>query len=201
MKIIIASNNQGKIKEFRELLEPLGLEVETLADYPELPEVEETGTTFQENAILKAQTISDQLQALALADDSGLVVSILGGAPGIYSARYAGEPKDDRRNNDKLLKELANYQGDDRKAHFVSSIAVTYPDREPLVVEGQVKGQILEAPQGEDGFGYDPLFYYEPFGKSFAQVDLADKNRVSHRAQATEKLLKVLPDWLERIES
>lgn len=200
MKIIIASHNPGKIKEFKELLEPLNMEVLTLSDYPEIPEVEETGATFEENAIIKAQAISHVTGCLALADDSGLVVPSLNGEPGIYSARYSGAPKNDQRNIDKLLKKMENFEGDCRKAYFNTSIAVTFPGKEPLIVAGQAHGIILQQGQGQDGFGYDPVFYYPPLDRTFAQLDSATKNQVSHRGQAIKALMMELPEWLEGID-
>ena len=200
LKIIIASHNQGKIREFRELLKPLGLEVMTLIDFPDIPEVEETGLTFEENARLKAETIAKLTGSLVLADDSGLVVNALGGQPGVYSARYSGEPKDDDRNNRKLLDALKGTPREERQAHFVSCIVVSHPSKESLVVEERVYGYILEELTGEGGFGYDPLFYYEELKSSFGDLSLEAKNKISHRAKAIKSLSSRLPKWLEGLE-
>ena len=199
MKVIIASHNQGKIKEFNEMFVPLDMEVQSLLDYPELAEVEETGDTFEANARLKAEQIAKELNCIALADDSGLVVPALNGEPGIYSARYSGEPKDDTRNNQKLLARLAEENATDRSAYFVSCIVVAHPEMESLVVEGRAHGRILEELRGIDGFGYDPLFYSEEKQSTFAEIPLSEKNKISHRAKATAKLLDLLPSWLEEL--
>ncbi|MDO4432932.1 MAG: XTP/dITP diphosphatase [Aerococcaceae bacterium] len=195
MKLIIASQNKGKIREFTRLLTPLGIEITSLLDYPELPDVEETGTTFEENARLKAETIANLTGCLVLSDDSGLVVPALGGAPGVYSARYAGEPKDDKANIVKLLHELENQS--DRQAYFVSCLVVAHPTQESLVVEGRAYGEIAQQPSGEDGFGYDPVFYVASEDATFAQVSIERKNQISHRANALALLLQKLPEWLK----
>lgn len=200
MKILIASHNAGKVAEFKELLASSQVDVESLLDYPEIAEVEETGKTFEENARLKAETIAQLLMQVVIADDSGLMVDALHGAPGVFSARYSGEPKDDQRNNRKLLKELAGLAPEQRTARFVSCIVAAYPGKESLVVQGQVDGYILDQAQGTAGFGYDPLFYYPEKEKTFAQMPLAEKNKISHRAKAFEKLQTALPQWLEGIQ-
>lgn len=197
MKVLIASHNKGKIKEFKYLFNEANLEVTSLLDYPDLEEVEETGITFEENARLKAETIANQLGFITIADDSGLVVPVLNGAPGVYSARYSGEPKDDGRNNQKLLNELAGVTGDDRQAYFISCLVLAYPEHESLVVEGRAPGVILEELRGEEGFGYDPLFFYPSMDKTFAQMTQAEKNQVSHRARAMAKLQEEMPAWLK----
>ncbi|WP_273478469.1 XTP/dITP diphosphatase [Ignavigranum ruoffiae] len=197
MKILIASHNAGKVEEFKALLGNSGYEIESLLDYPDIEEVAETGTTFEENARLKAETIAQRLHQVVIADDSGLMVDALAGAPGVYSARYSGEPKDDDRNNQKLLRELAEIEPGQRTARFVSCIVAAYPGYESLVVEGQVEGTILNQPQGESGFGYDPLFYYPEQDSTFAQMALAEKNKISHRAKAFEKLQEAFAKWLE----
>ena len=197
MKILIASGNQGKIKEFEQLLAPQGFEIVTLADFPELAEVEETGTTFEENALLKAQEIADQVHLITISDDSGLIIPALNDEPGIYSARYSGPNATDAKNIQKVLEKLGADEDLDRAAYFTSVIAVAYPDVPPLVVEGRVNGQITYEVHGAHGFGYDPIFYYEPAGKTFAQMSLEDKNKVSHRANALKELEVRLPDWLK----
>lgn len=199
MKVIIASHNQGKIKEFMELFAPLDMEVQSLLDFPELAEVEETGVTFEANARLKAEQIAKELNCIALADDSGLVVPALNGEPGIYSARYSGEPKDDTRNNQKLLARLSEEKSTDRSAYFVSCIVVAHPKMDSLVVEGRAHGEILEELRGVEGFGYDPLFYVASENSTFAEIPLSIKNKISHRANATAQLLDLLPTWLEEL--
>lgn len=195
--MIIASHNQGKVAEFEKMLSPYVKDLRSLADFPQLLEVEETGDSFEANARLKAETVACELDCICLADDSGLMVEALNGAPGVYSARYSGEPRSDQRNNQKLLRELANTGSQHRRAKFVTCIVVAAPNRESLVVHGEVEGQILEEEQGHTGFGYDPLFYYPPLGKTFAELSLAEKNRVSHRGRAMEALMTQLPQWLE----
>ena len=196
-KILIATKNAGKAREYRQLFEPMGLEVVTLADLPEQVEINENGITFAQNALIKAQTLTDKYHLPVLADDSGLVVDYLNGAPGIYSARYAGD-HDDQANNAKLLRELAGVPKEQRTAHFHCSIVVTAPDKEPLIVEGNVAGYILDQAYGDDGFGYDPLFYYPPFAKTFGQAGMAEKNKVSHRAQAVKELMKHFDAWYQK---
>lgn len=196
MKLIIASHNAGKIKEFKALFEPFDLEVVSLFDYPDIEEVAETGDTFEANARLKAETIAKELGCIAIADDSGLVVDVLDGAPGVYSARYSGEPKDDQRNNQKLLDAMKSFDQDQRRARFVSCIVAAYPNYDSLVVHGQVEGRILQQAQGETGFGYDPLFYYEPAKKTFAQMSLSAKNDVSHRGNAVKALMQEFESWM-----
>lgn len=199
MKLLIASHNAGKIKEFRALFEPYHLEVVSLLDYPDIEEVAETGKTFEANARLKAETIANQLHCIAIADDSGLEVEALNGAPGVYSARYSGEPKDDQRNNQKLLRAMSDFGAGQRSAKFVSYIVAAYPGYDSLVVSGQVEGEILSEKRGEDGFGYDPLFYYPPKKQTFAQMNPNEKNKISHRGRAIHKLLDCFEDWMAGI--
>ena len=200
MKIVIASHNEHKIKEFIPLLEPFGFEVTSLLELNDHQEIIEDGDTFEANALIKAKSIAEKYQAYALADDSGLVVPAIGNEPGIYSARYSGEPKDDHRNNLKLLERMTGLEGDQRKAYFVSHLVVYEPNGDYLSVEGKAEGQILEALQGDEGFGYDPLFYYPPAKQTFAQMPLAEKNKVSHRRRAIDQLQQSLPIWLEGVQ-
>lgn len=194
--VIIATKNKGKAKEFEALFNEKGYEIKTLLDYPELDEVEETGTTFNENALLKAETIAEKLNTLVLADDSGLIVEALYGQPGVYSARYAGEEKNDAKNNAKLLNELADTPKEKRRAAFHCSLALAEPGKESLVIEGQVKGRIADVPRGTHGFGYDPLFYLPEKEKTMAELTQDEKNKISHRAVALQKLSTELDDWL-----
>lgn len=193
-KILIATKNEGKAREYRQIFAPKGFTVVTLNDLPEKIEIEENGKTFIENATLKATALAEQTNVLTLADDSGLCVDALAGAPGIYSARYAGD-HDDQANKAKLLQELKDVQGQARSAHFHCAIVVVKPDKTRLVVEGKVDGLILEEEHGTGGFGYDPLFYYPELGRSFAELSMEEKNKVSHRGRAVAMLLEKFDEW------
>lgn len=195
-EILIATANAGKAREFEALFAKKGFKVKTLHDFSEIPEVEETGTTFEENALLKAETIARTLNMLVLADDSGLKVDVLDGAPGVFSARYAGEFKSDAANNAKLLHELTGVAEGDRTAQFHCTLALALPGKTSLVVEGEVEGLILTIPKGENGFGYDPLFFVESKGKTMAELTQDEKNEISHRALALENLDQVWDDWI-----
>ncbi len=199
--LIIATRNAGKAEEFKDLFGSRGYNIKTLLDYPELEDVEETGLTFQENALLKAETISKALNDLVIADDSGLCVDALDGMPGVYSARFAGEAKNDASNNAKLLAELGEYKSNDRSASFHCTLAVAHPNRESLIVHGQVDGTIAAYPSGSNGFGYDPLFYIEDLDKTMAELSKDEKNKISHRANALKKLDKHFDEWLNLGES
>lgn len=197
--LLIATRNEGKTREFKAMFSQLGYTIKNLNDFPELPEVAETGMTFEENARLKAETISDLTGEMVLADDSGLMVDILGGLPGVWSARFAGENATDAANNAKLLHELAStaISPEKRTAKFHTTLVVAAPEKESLVVEGEWLGAIATIPRGEDGFGYDPLFIDDETGKTAAQMTLAQKNKVSHRARALENLMEKWPEWLK----
>ena len=191
-RLLLATHNQGKVKELREMLSPLPVEVISLQKYPDLPPVEETGTTFHENAILKAENICQQTGEIVLADDSGLEVDYLGGEPGVYSARFSGENAADEENNSLLLKKLEGVPYEKRHARFVCVIAIARPGEEVITVEGECRGIITTSPRGERGFGYDPLFYHEGEGKTFGEMDVHTKSRVSHRGNALQKSREVL---------
>ena len=195
--IVIATRNPGKAKEFSALFAKEGYQTKTLLDYPELPDVEETGKTFEENARLKAETIAQLLQQPVLADDSGLVVDALNGMPGIFSARFAGEQKSDAANNAKLLHELTDVSDDKRTAHFHCTLVFAAPQKESLVVEADWNGRIGRIPHGDNGFGYDPLFIVPEYGKTSAELSSEEKNEMSHRGMAVKQLEKVWKDWLE----
>ena len=195
--IVIATGNPGKAKEFKAVFGAAGYDVRTLKDYPSLPDVEETGTTFEENARLKAETIARILGRPVLADDSGLKVDALGGRPGVYSARFAGEQKSDAANNAKLLYELTDVEDDKRSAQFHCTLVFAAPGKESLVVEAQWPGRIGRIPRGENGFGYDPLFIPDGSEQSAAQMSQEEKNRVSHRGLAIKKLQEQWQEWLE----
>ncbi|WP_234084212.1 RdgB/HAM1 family non-canonical purine NTP pyrophosphatase [Azonexus sp. R2A61] len=192
-KLVLASNNAKKMKELNALLAPLGFEVIPQGQLG-IPEAEEPHCTFVENALAKARHAARLSGLPALADDSGLCVKALGGAPGVISARYAGEPKSDARNNEKLLAELAGKA--DRRAHFVSCLVLcrSADDPQPIIAEGEWYGQIVDQHRGDGGFGYDPLFFVPEFGKTAAELDADTKNRVSHRGRAMQKLIERLPE-------
>lgn len=191
-KLVLASNNAKKMKELNALLAPLGFEVIAQGELG-IPEAEEPYCTFVENALAKARHAAQASGLLALADDSGLCVAALGGAPGVYSARYAGEPKSDARNNAKLLADLTGQS--DRRAHFACVLVLvrSADDPQPIIAEGEWHGTILEAQRGADGFGYDPLFYVPTHCQTAAEMDGAIKNQLSHRGQAMQKLIARLP--------
>ncbi len=195
-KIIIATRNKGKAKEFEGLFQAYGYAIETLLDHPEIPDIPETGNTFKENAYEKASVLAKELETIVLADDSGLEVDALDGAPGIYSARYAGEHGNDQKNNQKLLQELKELETENRDANFICSLVLVGPDKEPLFVEGKVYGRILKEPRGENGFGYDPLFYIPEKEKTMAELTSEEKNKISHRAKAIQQLEAHLDEWL-----
>ncbi len=194
MKLIIASNNKGKIREYKQLLEPFGYDVVSQKEAGIDIEVEETGTTFAENSALKARAIYQLTKNAVLADDSGLVVDALGGEPGVYSARYGGCDNDTDRVA-LILEKMKNVPEDKRRAHFVCTIHFIKENGEEIAVEGKVFGNIGYEPLGENGFGYDPIFMYKE--KSFAQVDAQTKNSVSHRANALKALIEKLKEEQE----
>jgi XTP/dITP diphosphohydrolase len=190
--VIIATKNKGKAKEFENLFLPKGLAVKTLLDFPELEDVEETGSTFEENAILKAETIANNLGVRVIADDSGLEIDKLEGRPGVYSARYAGPEKNDEANIDKVLKELHGVPESQRTARFCCALAMAEPGKETLTVFGTCEGRILHDRRGTNGFGYDPIFFVETEGKAMAELSSEQKNKISHRANAIRKLDELL---------
>lgn len=196
-QLLIATRNPGKAKEFQKLFAGQGLIIKTLLDYPEIPDVPETATTFEGNARLKAETIAAELNCLVLADDSGLKVAALGGQPGVYSARFAGEGKSDNANNAKLLHELTDVKAEERQASFHCTLVLAAPGRESLVVSGEIAGRIVTIPQGENGFGYDPLFLVEEKGQTMAELSDEVKNQISHRGIAIQELSQQWSAWLE----
>ncbi|MDE2439661.1 MAG: RdgB/HAM1 family non-canonical purine NTP pyrophosphatase [Betaproteobacteria bacterium] len=191
-KLVLASNNAKKMKELNALLAPLGFEVIPQGALG-IPEAEEPHCTFVENALAKARHAAEYSGLPALADDSGLCVSALHGAPGVLSARYAGEPKSDARNNEKLLAHLAGQTN--RQAHFYCVLVLVRAanDPQPIIAEGEWQGEILPAQKGEGGFGYDPLFFVPDFGQTAAELDADTKNKVSHRGRAMQTLIERLP--------
>lgn len=197
-EVIIATKNPGKAREFEHIFAPRGIAVRTLLDFPEFEDVEETGSTFEENAALKAEAVSAELNKMVIGDDSGLIVDALEGRPGIFSARYAGEPKDDQKNIDKVLSELAGVPEDERTARFYCALAVAVPGKETITVSGTVEGRILEERRGTNGFGYDPVFFVPEKGMAMAELPSDVKNKISHRANALKKLEGMLDSILER---
>jgi len=190
-QVVLGTHNPNKIREIRVILNGLALEILTMNDFPEIAEVEETGKTFAENALLKAWAVYQQSGILTLSDDSGLEVDALNGAPGIYSARYAGEAKDYAANNRKLLEELQDVPEHQREAQFRCVVAIVGPEVDQ-VVEGIVRGMIIYEPRGQHGFGYDPLFVPDGFSQTFSEMGDELKNQISHRSQAFRKARKVV---------
>lgn len=192
--LVIATNNAGKAREYSEMLAPFGVTVKTLADFPRFA-IDECGTSFEENALIKARTAVAKLDLPVLADDSGLVVDALNGAPGVHSARYAGD-HDDAANNAKLLRELTGVPAAQRTAHFHTTIVALKPDGAKLETSGRVEGQILTQPRGQNGFGYDPLFMPKEFpGRSMAELTPAEKNQISHRGRALRAFMEQFAGW------
>ncbi|MGE6629031.1 XTP/dITP diphosphatase [Bacillus sp. NPDC077027] len=189
---IIATHNPGKAKEFKAILEPKGFLVKTLADIGYTDDIEETGQTFEENAIIKAEAVSAEVGEIVIADDSGLSIDYLGGKPGVYSARYAGEHKDDTDNVNKVLSELKGIEKEERTARFRCALAVSIPGKDTKTVEGSVEGFIADKPSGENGFGYDPIFIVKDKDQTMAELSPKEKNKISHRAAALRKLSTLL---------
>ncbi len=191
-RLYLASGNAGKSREFQTLAAGHALEVELLPGYARLPEFEEAAPTFSENAAGKALYYSKLCGGLVFADDSGLVVPALGGAPGVSSARYAGTGATDEQRIAKLLGELRGKKREERAAYFVCVIASALRGRVSMVVSGKVDGEILEEPRGSGGFGYDPVFYFPRLGRTFAELSTQEKSRQSHRGKAFRRLIEVL---------
>ncbi|MBR6700493.1 MAG: XTP/dITP diphosphatase [Firmicutes bacterium] len=191
LTVIAATQNKHKLTELRSIMEKFGMEVISQAEAG-LGDIDvvEDGDTFEANSFKKANEIMKLSGKIAVADDSGLAVDYLGGAPGVYSARYAGEHKSDLDNNNKLLAELDGIEN--RRASFVSVVTMVYPDGKVLAARGECPGKIIHAPRGDGGFGYDPLFVPDGFEKTFAEITAEEKNTVSHRAKALEKLEEML---------
>ncbi|WP_415517792.1 MAG: XTP/dITP diphosphatase [Desulfovibrio aminophilus] len=187
--IVLATRNAGKIREFSALMAGLGIEVKGLGDFPDVEDVEETGTTFEENALLKARAVSQATGLTAVADDSGICVDALGGAPGVYSARYAGGHGDAEANNAKLLLELTNVPDEKRTARFVCVVAAARPDGATLTARGEWEGRITHGYAGKSGFGYDPIFFDPELDMTAAQMTPEQKNARSHRGKALQTLM------------
>ncbi len=197
--LVVATRNKNKLREFREILKDLQIEIRSLDDFGPTPEAIEDGDSFDENAYKKAIHTAKVLGLPAIADDSGLVVDALNGEPGVYSARYAGEKATDEENCQKLLRAL---QGEkNRSAHFQCVLSIAVPSGPALTYEGRCDGTIIDEKRGDNGFGYDPIFYFEELGKTFAELSMEEKNRVSHRGKALAEVkaeATMIKKWLDQ---
>ena len=191
-QIVLATGNKGKIREFSEAFSHLSIDCVPVKAVISIAEPEETGTTFMENALLKARYYAKATNRPCLADDSGITVDVLNGAPGVYSARYAGRHGDDNANNEKLIRELQGQSN--RTGHYVCALALVYPDGREVTAEGYCDGLVQDEPKGDNGFGYDPIFYFPPCQKTSAEMTLEEKNKYSHRAKALKKLYAILKE-------
>lgn len=197
MKLVIATANQGKLKEIKLLINSSfknSIEVLSLSDYPDLPDIIEDGKTFKENAAKKAKFVAAATGCIALADDSGLEVDYLKGAPGVHSARFAGKAQNDQANIEKLLRLMEGVTMERRTARFRCVIAIATPKQQLFTAEGTCTGFISLMPRGKKGFGYDPVFYVPRYNKTFAELDLEIKNKISHRARALVKAINILKE-------
>ena len=192
MEIVLASRNRKKIEELKSLLADMPVEVRSLLDFPNLPETPETGMTFAENAELKAKAAAEATGRIALADDSGLEVDALGGQPGILSNRFAGPEATDRDKYMRILELLKGVPDEERTARFRAAVAIATPEGETVLVEGTCEGRIARDARGENGFGYDPIFYLPDLGLTMAELPASEKNRISHRAKALQAAKSVL---------
>ena len=197
MEVIVATRNKGKVREIREALKGLGLRIYALSDFRGVPEVEEDGKSFTENALKKARFYSKVFGKLTMADDSGLEVDGLKGMPGIYSARYSGEGASSQKNNEKLLQEMEGISLSKRGARFKCIIAMVSPEGREAMAEGACKGRIGFREKGKKGFGYDPLFILPKYGKTMAELSLEEKNKMSHRGKALRKIRKIIKTFMD----
>jgi len=200
IKLLVATTNPGKFAEVKDFLRQLPLEVLSLSDLATWPKIIEDGATFEENALKKARALAEYSGYLTLADDSGLEVDALNGAPGIYSARYCGEEGNDKKNNEKLMHELREISEEKRTGRFVCALALCAPKSHGMkewTVRDSCEGRISFELKGENGFGYDPLFFYPSLGKTFGEIDRAIKATVSHRGKALKKLAEMLPSLVD----
>ena len=200
IKLLVATTNPGKFAEVKDFLRQLPLEVLSLSDLATSPKIIEDGATFEENALKKARALAEYSDYLTLADDSGLEVDALNGAPGIYSARYCGEERNDKKNNEKLMHELKEIPEEKRTGRFVCALALCAPKSHGMkewTVRDSCEGRISFELKGENGFGYDPLFFYPSLGKTFGEIDRAIKAMVSHRGKALKKLAEMLPSLVD----
>ena len=189
--IVVASTNEGKIREFREMLEPKGYTVKSLADFPDMPEIEENGTTFSENAKIKAESVTKRYGIMAVSDDSGLEIDAFDRQPGVHSARWLGHDTPYSEKNRIILEKMKGIEN--RTCRYVCAIAISRPDKDSVVFEDTVECTIAYEPSGENGFGYDPIIYYPPYQKTMADMTTDEKNGISHRGKAVRKL----EEWLE----
>ena len=196
-EVLVATGNRGKLRELELLLNPYVDKVYSLADFPDVAPAVEDGSTFAENAIKKATAAAHATGKPSLADDSGLVVEALDGLPGVFSARFAGEGATDAENNAKLLQVMTGISSGARQASFRCAAALCVPGKEPVVFKGELKGVILEAPRGTEGFGYDPLFLIPEYGKTLAELPIEVKNRISHRSMALGKVIQYIGNCKE----
>lgn len=195
MELVLATRNQDKIREIKEVLADLKVKILTYENFPDFPEVREDGDTLRDNALKKARAVARFTGKVALADDSGLEVKALGGAPGVFSSRFAGEDASYEDNNCKLLSLLKGVPPEKREATFRCVIAISDPQEREKIVEGVCGGKIVEKNEGKEGFGYDPIFKPEGFTRTFAQMSLEEKNQISHRAKALKKAKEALIKW------
>ncbi|MGG0656727.1 XTP/dITP diphosphatase [Rummeliibacillus pycnus] len=195
-QVIIATKNKGKAKDFEAIFAPLGFEVLTLFDVAPDLDIEETGTTFEENAILKAEAVAKRLNTFVIADDSGLQIDALNGEPGVYSARYAGD-HDDEANIIKVIKSMEDVPVEKRTARFCCCLAITGPVHKTETVFGTCEGTILTEKHGDNGFGYDPIFYVPSMKRTMAEMTPEEKGSISHRGNAIRKLAEELPSWIK----
>jgi XTP/dITP diphosphohydrolase len=200
-ELIVATKSKGKAKEFEKLFSKHGFIVKTLLDFPAVEDIEETGKTFEENAILKAEAVCKILNRPVIGDDSGLIVDALDGRPGIYSARYAGEAKDDDANIDKVLEELQGIPNEKRTARFYCALAVAIPGQTTSTVQGTCEGNILLERRGNNGFGYDPIFFVKEKQLAMAELSAEEKNQISHRSKALEKLAENIDTIFSKVNA
>lgn len=190
IEVVLATKNRGKVRDFADIFDQMGLSARIalldLSKFPGFPDVPEIGATFSENALIKARAAALHTGQIAVADDSGIVVDAINGAPGIYSARFAGPDADDQANNEKLLRMMKDVPEAERGAAFRAAVAIVSPEGREAVVTGECRGYIAAAPLGTGGFGYDPVFFYPPLGKTYGQMLDVEKNRISHRRRAIE---------------
>ena len=200
-KLILATRNKGKLKEIQVLLSDLDIDIMSLDEAENAPHVVEDGKTFMENAFKKAKVIAEATGIMALADDSGLEVDALDGAPGVYSARYSGKNASDASNNEKLLADLEGVSSGKRSAHFSCVIIVYHPSGRLISTKARCEGEIAMNPSGDQGFGYDPVFYIPSIKRTMAQLSPEEKNSLSHRGKALKKLRSELPGFLDSLKS
>ncbi|BDQ37634.1 non-canonical purine NTP pyrophosphatase [Pseudodesulfovibrio nedwellii] len=199
--IVLATNNKGKIKELSSMLEPFGVQVKSLSEFPEIGDIPETGDTFLENAFIKARTVAKITGLVAVADDSGIEIDALDARPGVYSARYAGEDCDDHANNEKMLAEMKDVSDDKRTGRYRCVMAATAPNGQEINTDGAYEIQVGHGYKGKGGFGYDVIVIDPELGCHVAELDADVKNKRSHRGNAMQKLLKLWPDFWEKAQA